>query len=170
MISRALDCDHINLGFSGNAKGEKAMAEYLAGLDMSVFVCDYDHNATNAAYLAATYEPLYDTFRASHPDTPYIMVSLPDVDRKELLPAVGTIAPEAGLRRQIIYAAYNRAVKLGDKHVSFIDGRTLFAGLQRGDCTVDGTHPNDLGFFRMAQVIGAEVKHWLEATCAAQPE
>ena len=159
MITRALDCDHINLGFSGNAKAEPEMIDYLAGLEMSVFVCDYDHNAPSADHLAATHMKMYDTFRAAQPDTPYIMVTMPDVDKKDLLPF---IMPDFSRRREIIYATYDHALKLGDKRVTFIDGRTLFAGLQRGDCTVDGSHPNDLGFYRMAQVIGAEVKRWLE--------
>ncbi len=36
----------------------------------------------------------------------------------------------------------------------FIDGETLFEGEWRDSCTVDGVHPNDLGFSRMATVIG----------------
>ena len=53
IISRRLNCDYVNLGFSGNAKGEPAIAEYIAGLEMSVFVYDYDHNAPNPEHLAA---------------------------------------------------------------------------------------------------------------------
>ena len=42
-LSRWLDFDCINLGFSGAARGEPAMADFIATLDMSVFVLDYDH-------------------------------------------------------------------------------------------------------------------------------
>ena len=45
IISRRLDTDYINLGFSGNARAEDAIAEYISNLDMSIFVYDYDHNA-----------------------------------------------------------------------------------------------------------------------------
>ena len=38
IISRALDCDYINLGFAGNALGEEDMARYISKLDMSAFV------------------------------------------------------------------------------------------------------------------------------------
>lgn len=44
IISRRLDCNFRNLGFAGAAKAEKPIMEYIAGLDMSVFVYDYDHN------------------------------------------------------------------------------------------------------------------------------
>ena len=30
------------------------------------------------------------------------------------------------------------------------------------ECTVDGVHPNDFGFVRMAETIGAIVRHALE--------
>ena len=39
-------------------------------------------------------------------------------------------------------------------NVWFIDGETLFEGAFYHSCTSDGCHPNDLGFFRMAEKIG----------------
>lgn len=36
VLSRRLDCDYINLGFSGSALGEDEIAEYISKLDMSV--------------------------------------------------------------------------------------------------------------------------------------
>jgi len=50
----------------------------------------------------------------------------------------------------------------GDENVYFIDGETLFEGPLRDSCTVDGCHPNDLGFFRMAQVIGKVIKNIID--------
>ena len=147
-VSRKLDCDYINLGFSGNAKGEKAITDYIASLPMSVFVMDYDHNAPTAEHLAATHEPMFQAIRRAQPDLPVIFVTKPDVWLHEA---------QARVRRDIIYATYSRAVAAGDQNVAFIDGSTLFAGEGWQDCTVDGCHPTDLGFFRMAQVIGNEV-------------
>ncbi len=143
MIERMLDTDYINLGFSGSALGEPRMAEYLASIDASVFVCDYDHNAPTPAHLAATHYPLYRTYREAHPDTPIIFVTKPDFH-----PGMD----EA--RRVVVYETYVRAKAEGDENVYFIDGETLFDGEMRDSCTVDGCHPNDLGFLRMAQKIG----------------
>ena len=39
----------------------------------------------------------------------------------------------------------------------FIDGERLFKDENRDACTVDGCHPNDAGFVRMAEVIGFTV-------------
>ena len=54
--------------------------------------------------------------------------------------------------------SYKKALKSGDKNVYFIDGRTLFGRADRENCTVDGCHPNDLGFYRMAQKIDKTIK------------
>ena len=123
------------------------MAEYIAGFDMSAFVLDYDHNAPSAEHLKNTHEKLYLAFRKTHPDTPVIMVSKPDINLRD----------NAQLdRRDIIRTTYENARRRGEK-VLFVDGYSLFAGEMREDCTVDGCHPNDLGFSRMADVIGKAV-------------
>ena len=159
IISRMLDCDHINLGFSGNGRGEKAIVDYMARIpDMSVFVSDYDHNAPTPEHLQATHMPLYESIRARNPELPIIFVTRPDID-------VRVDAPEkieqTAKFRAIVRATYDHARANGDERVAFIDGSTLFDGPMRDSCTVDGCHPNDLGFWRMANVIGAEVAKWL---------
>lgn len=147
IISRRLDVDHINLGFSGCARGEQTMIDYIASLDMSVFVSDYDHNAPTAAHLAATLPVLYKTVRAAHPDLPIVLVSATDVQLK------GNDAPWYGEyvdRLAIVRNVYEEGRAAGDKNVYFVSGTDLFAGECWDACTVDGTHPNDLGFYRMA--------------------
>jgi hypothetical protein len=46
----------------------------------------------------------------------------------------------------------------GDENVYFIGGDQLFAGEDADSCTVDGCHPNDLGFYRMARGIETVLK------------
>ncbi len=149
-ISRKYDCDFINLGFSGCGMGEDAIVDYMRELDVSIFVCDYDHNAPTAEHLKATHERLYRRYREKQPDTPIIFISKPDF-----------LGREADIiRRDIIKATYDKAVAEGDKNVYFIPGETLFNG--NLDCTVDSAHPNDLGFYHMGNVIGEVVGRILE--------
>ena len=143
-LSRWLCMDYINLGFSGNGKAEDSMIAYLASLPMSVFVCDYDHNAPNAAHLQATHYPLYAAVRRAHPDIPILLLSAPDVLR-----APAEFEP----RREVIRETYRRALAEGDRNVYFLDGGSLFGDADMDACTVDGCHPNDLGFYRMAVQI-----------------
>ncbi len=148
-LSRRFDFDYINLGFSGNAKGEDAMAAYIAALDMSMFVYDYDHNAPTLEHLRSTHEKLFRTVRAAHPDIPIIFMTAPNFD--------GASEGRA-LRRNLIFENYTRAFSEGDRNLFFVDGERMFGGDCRDACTVDGCHPNDLGFYRMADAVGAVMK------------
>ena len=141
ILARRLDAALINLGFSGNARGEASMAEYIAGLKMSVFIFDYDHNAPSVAHLNATHSPFFRIVREKQPELPVILVSRPDFDSNP---------EEAKRRRDVILRTYGDAVAAGDQKVYFVDGQMLFGPKDRDLCTVDGCHPNDIGFLRMA--------------------
>lgn len=152
MISRALNIDFINLGFSGSCLGESAMADYISTLDMSVFICDYDHNSHSPAHTRETLPALYEKIRKSHPTLPFIFVSNTDA---KLHPSI--FIP----RKEAVLEAYNKAVSTGDKNVYFVDGTNLFGNDCWDLCTVDGCHPNDLGFYRMAEGISKTIKEAL---------
>ncbi len=146
IISRRLQLDHINLGFSGNGKGEPSIAEYMSELPMLAFVSDYDHNAPSPAHLEETHLSLYRTIRKKHPNIPYIILSKCDVDKKY---------EDAMARRAIIQRTYETARSEGDKNVYFIDGATVYTDRYRENCTVDGCHPGDLGMALIADALEA---------------
>lgn len=152
IISRMLDCDYINLGFSGCGKGEKPMCDYIANLDMSVFFMDYDHNAPDTEHLKNTHEALYLAVREKHPNIPIVMASKIDTDNDA----------NFAKRRAIIYETYSKAVERGE-NVYFIDGEQVFGIDFRDCCTVDGCHPNDYGFVMMAKYFAPYVKKALES-------
>ena len=151
ILSRKLDCDYINLGFSGSAKGEDLMADYIAGLPMSVFVYDYDHNAPEVRHLSNTHERMFLRIREQNPELPVIMVSRPKVRLSEA----------EKQRLEIIETTFQNALKRGDHHVYFIDGSKLLLKFGGDGGTVDNCHPNDLGFMCMAEGIGAVLKEAL---------
>lgn len=158
-ISRRLNVDFINLGFSSGAKGEETMIAYMASLDMSVFVCDYDHNAGTAEHLKKTLGPVYRGIRTAHPDVPIILVSATDVLIK------GNNRPwnEAFVDRlDIVRHVYEEGIAAGDQNLYFVSGADLFAGECWDSCTVDDTHPNDLGFYRMAMGLEKVIKPLLK--------
>ena len=149
-ISRRLDMNYLNLGFSGSAKGETTMAEYIAGLDMSAFVYDYDHNAPTPEHLETTHKPMFDIIRKAQPDLPIVMVSKPSFRLCE----GETTRVDTDRRFAIIKATYDAAVAAGDTNVYLIDGREMMAELTAGEGSCDTCHPNDLGFATMAKAIG----------------
>lgn len=154
LISNWLDVDYYNLGFSGGAKGNLEVADYINTIKMGIFVMDYDHNAPSADYLQATHEPFFRRIREKNPDLPIVMMTSPDFDYAE----------DKKIRREIVKKTYKNAVKEGDQNVYFIDGETFFGTEDRHCCTIDICHPNDLGAYRMAKVIRPVIQEILEHT------
>ena len=144
ILCRRLDAPQINLGFSGNGKGETNMARYIASLPMSLFVLDYDHNAPTPEHLEKTHEPFFRIIRKAQPELPIVMISKPSFDANP---------QEGAIRRAIIQKTYENAIAAGDNHVVFVDGEKLYGQIDRDMCAVDGIHPNDLGFWRMAEAL-----------------
>ena len=82
------------------------MAEYIAKLDMTAFVYDYDYNAPSVKHLRATHEPFFKLIREKQPNLPIIMASRPCEFRagKE----------ETAERFAIIKKTYDNAIAQGD--------------------------------------------------------
>ena len=142
-LSRRFNIDYINLGFSGSARAEDTMIEYIKKLDMSLFVYDYDHNAPTVEYLKNTHEKMFRAIREENQDLPIVMMSRP----------LYTLENDDLARRDIVMATYKNAVAAGDKNVYFLDGPQLMS-LCKNEGTVDNCHPTDFGFASMAQAIG----------------
>ncbi len=152
LLSRWLDADYYNFGFSGSARGELAMADYITTIEKSVFVMDYDHNSPSKEHLAATHEPFFRRIREREPELPIVILTRPDFD----------FHAECAPRREIIRATYEHAKAAGDENVYFLDGERFFGDEDRDACTNDCTHPNDLGMYRMAKVIEPVLRGILE--------
>lgn len=152
MLCRAVDAEQINWGFSGNAKGEPALAEEIAKLDLAAFVYDYDYNAPTVEHLAKTHEKFFRIIRDKNPDLPIIMISKVNGVRSS-----STVA-----RRNVILKTYNNALARGDKNVYFVNGIEFFGDEDREECTVDNVHPNDLGFYRMYKGVLPTLKKALK--------
>ena len=147
MISRALQIDYVNLGFSGSAKGEEEIAQYIKGLDMSAFVYDYDHNAPTLRHLEETHRRMFWTVRESNPDLPILILARP----------AWRLDQEEKQRLAVIQRTYTEAIAAGDRNVYLIDGAALMK-YARNDGTSDGCHPNDLGFYSMAKSLIRRLK------------
>lgn len=142
ILSRKLNRDHINLGFAGSGKAEDAIVDYIKELDMSVFIMDYDHNAPDVEYLAATHNKMFQKIRAAQPNLPIIIMPRPKY----------YLSADDQKRHEVIYTTYQQAKAGGDENVYFISGRELMAMVQDGG-TVDNCHPTDGGFASMAAAI-----------------
>lgn len=142
-LSRRMDVDIVNLGFSGSCKGERAMAEYIAELPMQALVMDYDHNAPDLAHLAKTHEPFFKIIREKNPDLPVIFMTSTAQER---------FFDDLEGRKQVVYRTCENALGAGDQNVYFIDGSKIYDGCD--GATVEGCHANDLGFWLQADAVG----------------
>ena len=142
IVARRLNSDHVNLGFSGNCRAHVPVMDHIKSLDMSVFVYDYDHNSETPAFLEKTHEKGFLIVREAQPDLPIVLMTRPNARLK----------PDEVERREIIRTTYRNALDRGDKNVYLIEGSQLMAkaGVEG---TVDGIHPNDLGFASMAEPV-----------------
>jgi len=154
-LSNALDFDFINLGFPGGCRGEIEIAEYIAGLDMSLFVLDYDHNAPKPDELRERHDRFFRTIRAAHPTLPILILSKPDLVND---PVKNTAC------RDVIYSNYSRAQAEGDERVWFIDGAWLYWNDIPRDRTADWIHPTDFGFKGFCDILRAPISMILEKT------
>lgn len=148
ILSRRLNMDYLNLGFSGGCRAEPEIASYLAGLPMRALVYDYDYNAPNAEFLQKTHEALFRTFRQAQPDTPVLIVSAAD----------RAFGSDIEKRKAVIRKTYENALAAGDRNVCFLDGQTIYDPVGWDLCTVDRCHPTDLGFWCMANAVGRHLE------------
>ncbi len=144
-VGRALNLDYINLGFSGNGKGEKELAEACAEIDACCYVMDFCQNNPKAAELEEVYAPFLQTIRDRRPDTPIVCVTAIFSTSELWNPA-----SENEAKREVIRRAVADRIEAGDERISLVEGYDLLGPDDRLGL-VDATHPNDIGFMGMAR-------------------
>lgn len=147
ILGRTLNIDFVNLGFSGNGKGELVVAQAVAEIDAAVFVLDFAQNNGTVESLKAVYDPFLGALRKKHPNVPILAITPIANAREQLNPDSET----EGMRKHI-REVVSRRIGAGDLQLQIIEGTDLL-GPDRLDGLVDGTHPNDLGFQWMAEGI-----------------
>lgn len=147
ILGRKLNRPVINLGFSGNGRLEKEVAELLAELDPAVFIIDCLPNV-GAKEITERTEPLVQILRKSHPETPILLVEDRTYTNAFLIP---TQKERNDTNRAAFKAAYERLQEAGVKNLHYLPGENLLG--EDGEDTVDSSHPTDLGFLRQAETF-----------------
>ena len=157
ILGRKLNLDFVNLGFSGNGKGEAEVANAVAAIDASAFVLDFAQNNPTVESLREVYKPFVEAIRAKHPATPIIAIT-PIYAAAEDWNAEA-LAKKIGMRELIRKVMADR-IAAGDGNLHLVEGTDLL-GRAQGDGLVDGVHPNDLGFQWMADGLVARLRQVL---------
>jgi hypothetical protein len=145
ILSRKLDMQFVNLGFSGNGRGEPALAHLITQIsEKRCIILDYEANAGKS--IKESLGPFVDVLRESHPHTPILIVSrIRYADSREGSTQYQEWMDLRDFQKELV----NERRGAGDKHIHFLDGSVIL-GDDYHECTVDGVHPNDLGSHRIA--------------------
>ncbi|OXS55307.1 hypothetical protein B1A99_23850 [Cohnella sp. CIP 111063] len=162
ILSRRLPYEFINLGFSGNGKGESELARLIAEIDNpGLLVLDYEANVSIAEYKAALPE-FIRIYRERHARVPVLVVS-------KIRYGFEGEKPEHFRERMELRAFASETVRLlraqGDDRIYFQDGEELL-GEREADYTVDGVHPTDLGFQTIADRLQPALNRILDESIA----
>ena len=148
ILSRVLDREVVNLGFSGNALLDYEIAELMAQVkDPAVFVLD---NVPNSGHelIDEREEKFFRILRDAHPDVPVVFVENPNYphllfDKQR--------AADVQARNASMKAVFEKLKKSGEKKIYYIKGDKML-GLD-SEATVDGTHFTDLGMVRYTEYV-----------------
>ncbi|NKB66106.1 MAG: hypothetical protein GKR89_03510 [Candidatus Latescibacteria bacterium] len=144
MVGRDLDCETLNLGFSGNGQMDPEVADLLAELDPHLFIIDCLPNMA-ANLVAERTAPLVRRIRQSRPETPILLVEDRTYSNASFVVAHQTRNQTS---RQALQQAYATLKDEGVTGLHYMEGANLLG--DDSDDTVDGSHPTDLGFRRQA--------------------
>lgn len=156
ILGRRLERPSINLGFSGNGKMDPEVTALLAKLDVAAYVIDCVPNMT-PELVAERAEPLVKTLREAHPATPIVLVENVPYQSGWFLPGPRQSYED---KNAALEAAYERLTSAGVAGLHYVPCDGLLGHDQEG--TVDGTHPTDLGFLRMADAIEPALREALK--------
>ena len=148
ILSRKLDVAFVNLGFSGNGRGEPALAHLITQISgTSLIILDYEANANKT--IINTLGPFVNILREKHPDTPILIMSKIRYARTP----PGSSAYNAMMsNRDFQKNLVDERRSAGDENIYFLDGSEVL-GDDYDECTVDGSHPTDLGSARIADAL-----------------
>lgn len=148
MISRALDREVINLGFSGNALLDLEIARLMASVpDPAVYVLDYAPNAY-APLIKEHGEEFFRILRDAHPDVPVIFIE--DVIFPHTL-FDSEIRKEVEDKNTEQKALFERLKKQGEKGIYYIPAAKMTE--PDGESTADTIHLTDLGMQRYVDLV-----------------
>ncbi len=160
ILGRLLNIDFVNLGFSGNGRGEPEMARAVADIDASCYVMDFAQNNPTVESLQEVYASFVETIRAKHAEVPVVLITPIYAAHESWGPA-----PRLEGMRAHIRQVGARRIAAGDKQLQIVEGTDLL-GPAEGGGLVDGTHPNDLGFQWMAERLAPRLRKLLSLETA----
>lgn len=156
ILGRRLGAPVVNLGFSGNGKAEPEVATLLSEIDAAAMVLDPVPNLF-AQDVHDRIPKFLEIIRSGRPQTPIVLVESP------IYPDTAFVASRAKRvadSNKFLREAFQARVAQGDRWLTLVPGCDM--SVDGGECTVDGVHPTDWGFIRMADNLEGPLKAALD--------
>jgi lysophospholipase L1-like esterase len=160
ILGRRLDRPVVNLGFSGNGTMDQSVSDLLIEIDAALYVVDCLPNM-GAEMVAERTIPLVKTIRAARPDVPILLAEDRTYTDARFL---DSHRRRNGTSREALREAYRKLVAEGVTGLYYLEGDVQLG--DDGEGTVDGSHPTDLGFLRMADALEPVIR---EALAGSKP-
>jgi hypothetical protein len=148
IISRQLDRNVINFGFSGNGRMEESIANLISDSNPIFYVIECMPNMYPPDLVSSNTIPLINTIRAKDSDTPIILVDLftsplTALDKNAIR---GTSEMNNALKTQ-----YDKMINSGYNNIIYLETQSALGNDFEG--TVDAVHFTDLGFIRYSDFL-----------------
>lgn len=157
ILSRKLDREFINFGFSGNGTIETSVGEAMCEIDAALFVIDCNPN-TKAELIYDRTLALVQMLKKQKPEVPILLVEGFLNESNYFNPASDGNENIIKKRREL-KRAFDTLKKSGATRLFYQKGDGLIGTDHEG--TVDGIHPNDIGMLRMAEALLPAVRKLL---------
>lgn len=151
ILSRWLNKEIINLGFSGNGQLDYEIAELMGNYQAAAYIIDCMPNVS-CKQVNEKLETFYLKLRKRHPETPILLIGNPifpfsyfDIKTHRMLEE----------KNEALHAIYNN-LKGRDKNLYYLPSKDIIGN--DGEATVDGIHYTDLGFMRYAEHLYPIIK------------
>ncbi|MEX0777527.1 MAG: SGNH/GDSL hydrolase family protein [Phycisphaeraceae bacterium] len=161
ILARRLDWPHLNLGFSGNGRLEPEVADLLAQVDPAAYILDAVPN-NQPDDVRARLGPFVRRLRREHPYTPILLVESILYQQGIFVPAHRQRCNQNNLALRQVHGQLRDE---GCPALHLVPGEHLLG--DDGQGTVDGAHPSDLGFIRIADVLEPPLRAALAASVTA---
>ena len=152
-LSRKLKANVVNLGVSGNARMELSVADMLNTIENpDLIIMDCVPNSSPQQVAERTFE-FVKRLRERHPHVPILLIEsiTRQIGNYNLQWKQRLADQNINFRKE-----YERLLAAGYKNLYYLPTDHLIGDDYEG--TVDGTHPTDVGFERMVQIIQPKIE------------
>ncbi|WP_108823370.1 SGNH/GDSL hydrolase family protein [Dysgonomonas sp. Marseille-P4361] len=146
ILSRWLNTEIINLGFSGNAQLDYEIAELIGSFDSPLYILDFMPNV-ETDQVNEKLEKFYNRIRSKAPTTTILIIENPIFPKARY---DTYIRKQIESKNEALNKIYNR-LKEKDPNIFLISSHNIIGNDM--EATVDGLHFTDLGFMRYAEYL-----------------